>query len=301
MDAAVRLLDPARLSELQGLELKARLIVEGYLAGVHRSPYHGFSVEFAEHREYVPGDDLRYVDWKVFGKTDRIYLKQFDEETNFSCTVLCDASESMSYQSSSATVPKLEYARWLAAAFAFLVIRQHDAVGLATFDSALRDFLRPSSTAGQLRDICRVLDAAPATGESAIGPILQDFAERMKRRGVVVMVSDFFDDFASLERGLRHLSFRRHDAILLQVLDPAEVQFPFEEPTVFHGLEGWADVQTDPRGVRRAYQQELQQHLARLRGLSRELKFDYALLTTDQPPVPPLAALLSNRKERRGA
>ena len=301
MDAAVRLLDPARLSELQGLELKARLIVEGYLAGVHRSPYHGFSVEFAEHREYVPGDDLRYVDWKVFGKTDRIYLKQFDEETNFSCTVLCDASESMSYQSSSATVPKLEYARWLAAAFAFLVIRQHDAVGLATFDSALRDFLRPSSTAGQLRDICRVLDAAPATGESAIGPILQDFAERMKRRGVVVMVSDFFDDFASLERGLRHLSFRRHDAILLQVLDPAEVLFPFEEPTVFHGLEGWADVQTDPRGVRRAYQQELQQHLARLRGLSRELKFDYALLTTDQPPVPPLAALLSNRKERRGA
>jgi len=301
VDAAVRLLDPARLSELQGLELKARLIVEGYLAGVHRSPYHGFSVEFAEHREYVPGDDLRYVDWKVFGKTDRIYLKQFDEETNFSCTVLCDASESMSYQSSSATVPKLEYARWLAAAFAFLVIRQHDAVGLATFDSALRDFLRPSSTAGQLRDICRVLDAAPATGESAIGPILQDFAERMKRRGVVVMVSDFFDDFASLERGLRHLSFRRHDAILLQVLDPAEVLFPFEEPTVFHGLEGWADVQTDPRGVRRAYQQELQQHLARLRGLSRELKFDYALLTTDQPPVPPLAALLSNRKERRGA
>jgi uncharacterized protein (DUF58 family) len=301
VDTTARLLDPARLSELQGLELKARLIVEGYLAGVHRSPYHGFSVEFAEHREYVPGDDLRYVDWKVFGKTDRYYLKQFDEETNFSCTVLCDASESMSYQSSSAAVSKLEYARWLAAAFAFLVIRQHDAVGLATFDATLRDFLRPASTAGQLREICRVLEAAPATGESAIGPILQDLAERMRRRGVVVMVSDFFDDFASLERGLRHLSFRRHDAILLQVLDPAEVEFPFEEPTIFHGLEGWTDIQTDPRGVRRSYQRELQQHLARLRGLSRELKFDYALLSTDQAPVPPLAALLSNRKERRGA
>ncbi|HUQ71613.1 MAG TPA: DUF58 domain-containing protein [Planctomycetaceae bacterium] len=301
MDATARLLDPVRLSEMQGLELKARLIVEGYLAGVHRSPYHGFSVEFAEHREYVPGDDLRYVDWKVFGKTDRFYLKQFDEETNFSCTVLCDASESMSYRSDAAAVTKLEYARWLAAAFAFLVIRQHDAVGLATFDATLRDFLRPSSTAGQLREICRVLEAAPAVGESAMGPILQDLAERMRRRGVVVMVSDFFDDFASLERGLRHLSFRRHDAILVQVLDPAEIEFPFEEPTVFHGLEGWTDLHTDPRGVRRAYQRELQQHLARLRGLSRELKFDYIQLTTNQPPIGPLAALLSNRRERRGA
>lgn len=301
MDATARLLDPARLSELQGLELKARLIVEGYLAGVHRSPYHGFSVEFAEHREYVPGDDLRYVDWKVFGKSDRIYLKQFDEETNFACTVLCDASESMGYRSATAPVTKLEYARWLVAAFAFLVVRQHDAVGLATFDSQLREFLRPASTAGQLREICRILEAAPANGESAIGPILQDLSERLRRRGVVVMVSDFFDDFASLERGLRHLSFRRHDAILVQILDPAEVEFPFEEPTLFRGLEGWADLQTDPRGVRRAYQKELQQHRAKLRGLSRELKFDYLELTTDQPPVAPLTAMLSNRKDRRGA
>jgi uncharacterized protein (DUF58 family) len=301
MDATARLLDPARLSELQGLELKARLIVEGYLAGVHRSPYHGFSVEFAEHREYVPGDDLRYVDWKVFGKTDRYYLKQFDEETNFSCTVMCDASESMSYQSASATVTKLEYARWLAAAFAFLVIHQHDAVGLATFDAALRDFLRPASTAGQLREICRVLETTSATGESAIGPILQDLSERLRRRGVVVVVSDFFDDFVSLERGLRHLSFKRHDAILVQVLDPAEIAFPFDEPTLFRGLEGWTDVQTDPRSIQRAYQRELQQHLARLRGLARELKFDYVQLTTDQPPIAPLSALLANRRERRGA
>lgn len=301
MDAAARLLDPLRLSQLQGLELKARLIVEGYLAGVHRSPYHGFSVEFAEHREYVPGDDLRYVDWKVFGKSDRFYLKQFDEETNFSCTVLCDASESMSYRSAQSTASKLEYARWLAAAFAFLVIRQRDAVGLATFDATLRDYLRPSSTAGQLREICRILEGATATGESAIGPILQDLSERLRRRGVVVIVSDFFDDFVSLERGLRHISFRRHDAILVQVLDPAEVEFPFIEPTLFRGLEGWTDLQTDPRGVRRAYQRELQQHLARLRGLARELKFDYVQLTTDQPPVGPLSAVLAHRRDRRGA
>ncbi len=294
------LLDPTRLIEVQGLELKARLIVEGYLAGVHKSPYRGFSVEFAEHREYVPGDDLRYVDWKVFGKTDRYYLKQFDEETNFACHLLVDTSESMLYQSDKAAVSKLEYARWVAAAIAYIVIQQRDAVGLSTFDTALHPALRPQSTTQQLRELCRVLEQAAPVGESNIGAMLQEFAERQVRRGVVILISDFFDDFDSLERGLRHLSFRRHDVVLVQIIDPAEASFPFQEPTLFQGLEAWGPRAVDPRALKRAYLEEFERHLGRLRGLARELRFDALLLPTDRPVGTSLAALFSQRTQRRG-
>ncbi|MDZ4820199.1 MAG: DUF58 domain-containing protein, partial [Planctomycetota bacterium] len=168
-DALRKFLDPAVLSKLQGLELKARMIVEGYVSGWHKSPYHGFSVEFAEHRDYVPGDDLRYVDWKVFGKSDRYYLKQFDEETNFTCHLLVDTSESMAYRSDSAAWSKLAYAQHLAAAMAYLVIRQQDAIGLATFDQAVGQFLRPASTPLHLSQLCAMLDRAEPRGESDIG------------------------------------------------------------------------------------------------------------------------------------
>jgi len=292
--------DPSRFAELQGLELKARLIVEGYLAGLHRSPYRGFSVEFAEHREYVPGDDLRYVDWKVFGKTDRFYLKQFHEETNFACTLLVDTSESMSYRSEQAAVSKLDYAQWTAAALAYLVIRQRDAVGVATFDDAIRQFVRPGSTASQWREVCRVLEDAPGTGKSAVGAALHELAERLTRRGIVIVLSDFFDEFNALARGLRHLHFRRHDVLLLQVIDPAELEFPFDSPTLFRGLEQWQDLMTDPRGVRRRYLAEFNRHLAQLKGLARELGFDYALLRTDQPLVASLSAVLAQRWRHSG-
>lgn len=300
MDSSPALFDPGRFAELQGLELKARLIVEGYLAGLHRSPYRGFSVEFAEHREYVPGDDLRYVDWKVFGKTDRFYLKQYDEETNFACTLLVDTSESMTYRSDSASASKLEYAQWTAAALAYLIIRQRDAVGVATFDDAVRQYIRPGSTAGQWREVCRALETAAGVGRSALGQSLQEIAERIVRRGIVVVVSDFFDDFDALARGLRHLHYRRHDVLLLQIIDPAELDFPFESPTLFRGLEQWRDVLTDPRGIRHSYLSELQHHLGRLKGLARELGFDYALLRTDQPLGPALAAVLAQRWRRQG-
>lgn len=299
MEGASTLLDPQRLLEIQGLELKARLIVEGYLSGSHKSPYRGFSVEFAEHREYSPGDDLRYVDWKVFGKSDRIYLKQFDEETNFACHLVVDTSESMAYRSAQAPVSKLEFARWAAAALAYLVIHQRDAVGLATFDAAIRQFLRPASTATQLREVCRLLEQAPGRGESALGPMLHELAERLVRRGVVILLSDLFDQIDSLALGLKHLNYRRHDVIVLQVIDPAEQEFPFAEPTLFHGLEGWGDQHLDARSIRQAYQAEFAHHLGQIRGLTRELQFDYVLLRTDQPLGPALAALLNRRQARR--
>jgi uncharacterized protein (DUF58 family) len=162
-------LNPQTLSKLQGLDLQARLIVEGYVSGLHKSPYHGFSVEFAEHREYVPGDDLRYVDWKVFGKTDRYYLKQYEEETNFACYLLLDTSESMRYKSDLAAVSKLEYAQYIAAALAYLVLQQQDAVGVATFDRAVRHFVRASAQPSHLKQICHVLEQSPAQGEPRWG------------------------------------------------------------------------------------------------------------------------------------
>lgn len=297
-DALRKYLDPAVLARLQGLELKARMIVEGYVSGWHKSPYHGFSVEFAEHRDYVPGDDLRYVDWKVYGKSDRYYLKQYDEETNFACHLLVDTSESMGYRSDRAEWTKLDYARHLAAALAYLVIRQQDAVGLATFDTTVGQVLRPASTPMHLSQLCELLDRAEPRGESAIGPILHELAERFKRRGLVIILSDFFDDPEAVQRGLKHFRHRRHDVLLLHVIDPAEQDFPFAEPTLFHGLEQWPDQLTDPRALRVAYQAEFAEFLRSLQGGARDLRMDYQLLRTDQPLEAALSLVLSHRFRR---
>lgn len=297
-DALRKFLDPAVLAQLDGLELKARLIVEGYVSGWHKSPYHGFSVEFAEHRDYVPGDDLRYVDWKVFGKSDRYYLKQYDEETNFACHLLVDTSESMSYRSDRTGWTKLAYAQHLAAALAYLVIRQQDAVGLATFDHAVGQVLRPASTPRHLSQLCSLLDRSEPGGESAIGPILHELAERFKRRGLVIILSDFFDDPDAVQLGLKHFRHRRHDVLLLQIIDPAEQDFPFAEPTLFHGLERWPDQMTDPRALRMAYQAEFASFLRSLQGGARDLRMDYQLLRTDQPLETALSLVLSHRLRR---
>ena len=299
-DALKRFLDPEALSNLKGLELKARLIVEGYVSGMHKSPYHGFSVEFAEHREYVPGDDLRYVDWKVFGKSDRIYLKQYDEETNFVCHLLVDTSESMTYKSNTALLSKFEYAQHVAAAFAYLIIHQQDAVGLATFDSSVSQFLRPASTAAQLRQLCHTLEQSPTGAESAIGPIFHDLAERIKRRGLVVILSDFFDDPAALLAGLKHFRHRRHDVVLLHVIDPAEQDFAFVDPTLFKGLENLGEQLTEPRALRAAYQREFEGFLKTLRSGARDMHMDYVLMRTDQPLEVAMHQFLSRRMHKAG-
>ena len=300
IDSLKRFLDADALSNLKGLELKARLIVEGYVSGMHKSPYHGFSVEFAEHREYVPGDDLRYVDWKVFGKSDRIYLKQYDEETNFVCHLLVDTSESMTYKSNTALLSKLEYAQHVAAAFAYLIIHQQDAVGLATFDSSVSQFLRPASTAAQLRQLCHTLEQSPTGAESAIGPIFHDLAERIKRRGLVVILSDFFDDPAALLTGLKHFRHRRHDVVLLHVIDPAEQDFAFVDPTLFKGLENLGEQLTEPRALRAAYQREFEGFLKTLRSGARDMHMDYVLMRTDQPLEVAMHQFLSRRMHKAG-
>lgn len=298
MESYQRYFNPQTLSSLKGLELKARLIVEGYVAGLHKSPYHGFSIEFAEHREYAPGDDLRYVDWKVFGKSDRYYLKQYEEETNFACYFLLDTSESMTYRSDKAAVSKLEYAQYVAAALSYLVLRQQDAAGLATFDTAVRNFVRASSQPSHLKQLCHVMEQSPAAGETSMGPIFHDLAERIKKRGLVIILSDLFDDLDSLMLGLKHFRYRRHEVIVMQVIDVAEQEFPFQDPTLFQGLEGLPEQMTEPRSLRKAYQAEFEKFLQATRKGCRDLHMDYILLRNDTPLDVALSGFLSSRSQR---
>jgi len=298
VEAYRKYFDPQTLASIQGLELRARHIVEGYVSGLHASPYHGFSIEFAEHREYAPGDDLRYLDWKVFGKTDKFYLKQFEAETNLVSYLLLDTSESMAYQSAAAPWSKLEYGKTAAAALAYLVLQQQDSIGLMTFDDRLRSSVRPSSNPSHLKQVLHALEDAPARRKTSVGPLLHDLAERLKRRGVVVIISDMFDDVRSVLAGLKHFRHRRHEVIVLHVLDPAEIEFPFDRPTLFKGLEGLPDVLTDPVSLRRAYLREFGQFTKALEAGCRDQHFDYLRLQTDEPLDRVLSGYLAARQAR---
>jgi uncharacterized protein (DUF58 family) len=290
-----KFLDPRTLAKLHGLRLRARHIVEGYVAGLHRSPLRGFSIEFAEHRKYVPGDDLRQLDWKAFGRTDKFYLKQYEDETNLICYLVLDISQSMHYQGAEAALSKLAYAQLIAASLAWLVLHQQDAVGLATFDQDIEALLRPSTSPPHLREIIRVLESASTGTGTAIGPVLHELAERLSKRGVVVILSDLLDDIPSLMAGLGHFRHRQHDVVVFHILDPAELDFPFHEPTRFHGLERARQVMTDPRSVRRAYLKEFGNYLTHVKNGCRSQAVSYQLIRTDQPLDRALSHFLGTR------
>ncbi len=299
MQTSTTNLTPNALAKLEGLELRARHIVDGYLSGMHRSTYRGQSVEFTEHREYAPGDDLRYVDWKVFGKTDKVYLKQFEAETNLVCYLLVDISESMRYQSEESAFSKLEYAQCLAAALGTIVLRQRDSVSLATCDDQVRELVRESSNPSHLRQLLDVMQQAVAKRKSALGPVLHEISQRIRRRGVVVLLSDLLGDVEQLLFGLKHLRHQRHEVIVLQTLDPAELDFTFERTTLFQGLEASPEVLAEPRGVRKAYLEELRKFLERIEVGCRSMQVDYELLRTDQPFDEALRRVLTKRKTHR--
>jgi uncharacterized protein (DUF58 family) len=291
-------LDPRTLAKLQGLELRARSVVEGYVSGGHRSPYHGFSIEFAEHREYTQGDDLRYVDWKVFGKTDKFYLKQYEEETNLVSYMLVDTSESMRYKSADAPLSKLEYAQCVAAALSYLILQQQDSVGLVTFDDEIRSLVRASGNPSHLKQLLAVMENSRPERKTQTGPIFHDLAERLKRRGLVLILSDLFDDVPAMMAGLKHFRHRRHEVVVFQVLDPAELDFPFRQTTLFRGMEQLPDVLTDPRALRRAYLDEFGKFLQAVRKGCRAQRIDYVLLRTDQSLEIALSSYLASRMNR---
>ncbi len=297
MENFQKYLDPRTLASLEGLDLQARMVVEGYVAGMHPSPYHGFSVEFAEHREYVPGDDIRHVDWKVWSKTDKLYLKQYEEETNLLLYLLLDVSESMDYASGE-NVTKLQYARFIAAALSYMVLQQQDSVGLVVFDDAVRRYLKPAGQPSQLKEVLRLMDAAPAREKTDLSVVFHDLAERFKKRGVIVLLSDLFDDPARVMAGVKHFRHRRHEVVVFHILDPAEIEFPFRETTLFKGLEGGAEVLTDPHALRRAYQDEIGSFLREIEKGCRMIDVDYVPLRTDQNLDIALSSYLASRSAR---
>jgi uncharacterized protein (DUF58 family) len=304
MDDPHKYLDPFNLAKVRSLELQARLIVEGYLSGMHKSPYHGFSVEFAQHREYVPGDDLKHLDWKVYSRTGRFYLKQYEEETNLTLWLLVDCSESMRYGSGprgddgQPLVRKYDYACMAACALAYLTLHQQDAVGLCTYDHAVRTLLRPASQGSHLKQIVTLLNKGPGPERTALAPIFHDLAERIARRGIVVIFSDCFDGLDDILQGLKHLRHKRHEVILMQVLDPAELEFPFQEATLFRGLEQEPQLLTDPRSLREGYLENLNTFLGGLHHGCLMQNIDHLQLRTDGSLGKVLAAYLARRLAR---
>lgn len=285
---------PQILARIDRLELEARQAVEGYLSGRHRSPRHGFAVEFAQHREYAPGDDIKHIDWKVYGRSERFHLKQYEQETNLVAWLLVDASDSMSYGSGSKT--KYDLACTAAAAMAYLVLQQTDSVGVVTLAGRVRSLLRPSGQMIQLREACRVLCEGPFTGPARLGTVLDEVAERTGRRGIAFVFSDLLDDVPDILAGLQHLRFQKHEVILFHVLDAAELDFPFRHTTLFRGLEEMPEVLTDPLTVRDSYLKALNDHIASIQTGCRAMEIDYIRLRTDDNVGQELAQYLQKRR-----
>jgi uncharacterized protein (DUF58 family) len=293
MEPSRKYCDPEVLRRISRLDLRARRVVEGFVSGLHRSPYHGFSVEFAEHREYVPGDDIRHVDWKVYGRADRYFIKQYEEETNLRAWMLVDCSESMRYSSRGMT--KYEYGLTLAASLMVLLLRQQDAVGLALFDSEIRRLVPASARPAHLRAMLSVADAVKPDRKTDVGAIFHRFAEETKRRGLIVLVSDLFAPAEEILSGLEHLRYRRHEVIVFHVLDPQELDFRFGSNTMFKGLEDLGDLLAEPRALRKAYREAAGRFISTVRRGCNDLRIDYELLRTTDPLDIALSRYLSSR------
>ena len=291
-------LDPRVLARIAALDLRARLIVEGIMSGMHRSPYQGISVEFAQHRPYVPGDDIRHVDWKVLAKTDRIYLKQYQEETNLQLVLLVDTSQSMTYGSvgdSDARWTKLDHATAIAASLSYMALGQQDSVGLIVADSELRRFIRPANSPGQWKQVIAELTQSPRDRQTHLGKALEQAAEKLTHRSLIVVLSDFFDNIDNILRGLRHVRHRRHEVIAMQVLDPDELSFPFEDPTRFEGLEASGTLLTDPKALRASYLEHLHAAVSRLRTSCRGMRIDFVQMNSGDMLDVSLSTFLANR------
>jgi uncharacterized protein (DUF58 family) len=291
--------DPTELARFGGLAILARQVVEGFLSGIHRSPFKGFSIEFAEHRQYYPGDEIRRIDWRTYGKTDRYFIKEYEEETNLKAVLVVDASGSMRYRGKG-KVSKFEYAQQVAASLAYLLLAQLDAVGLVTHDTKARQFVPPKTSSKHLLTLLKALQNTKPGGETALSDVWHDLAGRyLKRRGLVVLLSDCFDDPDQLAKALRHLRYNRHEVLLFQILAPEEVSFPFKDATKFRDLERPGNhVTFDARRLREEYLRNLEAFRARLRKAAEDERIDYHVFTTDQPVDRTLGAFLARRALR---
>jgi len=275
-------LQPEVVAKLSNMELVARLVVEGFITGLHKSPYHGFSVEFAEHRQYMPGDEIKHIDWKVYGRTDRYYIKQFEEETNLKSYIILDASRSMAY-SSNGKMTKLEYASYIAAALAYLMVQQRDAVGLSVFDEKIRTYMPPHASKSYLKEILRHLELLEGSSKTGTAQSLHEIAERIKRRGLVIILSDLFDKPNEVTAAFKHFRHKKNEVIVMQVLDPLERSFAFGSDAVFKDMETAEELTTQPYHIQKAYQQEMRKFIESYKKECREHNIDYVLLDTATP------------------
>ncbi len=290
-------LQPDVIARAQALGLKARTVVEGLRVGEHKSPFRGFSVEFVQHREYVPGDDIRHIDWKSYGRSERYTIKQYEQETNFVGHILLDASRSMLYGEGETN--KLEYAKLLAASLAYLIIHQRDSAGLSIFDKEWRKLLPPSGQPGHITTIMQSLVSTRPDEKTSIGPLLHDLAQHIRRRGLVFLISDCFTEVDELLGGLQHLRFDGHEVTVFHVLHPDEMQFPFDGNIKFDYLEGPIQVLTRPHLIRPAYLRAIQAYLREMQAGCERNRCDYLLLDTSRPLADVLTAYLARRQRVR--
>ncbi|MFC1477008.1 DUF58 domain-containing protein [candidate division KSB1 bacterium] len=276
-----RFLDPDILSKLSNIELLARTVVEGFISGLHKSPYKGFSVEFMEYRQYVPGDELKRIDWKLYARSDRLFVKEFEDETNTNCYILLDISQSMGY--STTKINKIDYGSYLAASLAYFMTRQRDSVGLYLFDNEIRDQLRPSSTSGHLNTILKTLEMSELGAESSMGKPFHSLAESIKKRGIVVIISDLLDDPDAIIDGLKHFNFKGNEVILFHILDPSELKFPFSDIVELEDMETGEKLLIMGDAARKIYQNNLDKFIEKIKRQCGVYGVDYSNFVTNQP------------------
>ena len=293
----VNLLDPGAVASGEALGLAARMIMEGYRVGDHRSPFHGFAIEFAQHREYTMGDDVRHLDWKVLGRTDRYYIKQYQQDTNFVCHLLIDGSESMNYGGGKIT--KMHYAKVLAACLSYIVLHQRDAISLNVFDTEIRDQFARTDNVGKIHDIMQKLSDFKATNETKLGKAMHDLAGQIRPRSIVVIISDLFDDEAAFQKNVERIRFQKGEVIVFHVLDPDEMEFPFTGTVKFIGLEKAGILQTSPASIRKSYLKTFDEFRMRMRRICDRTGSHYVLANTAVPIGETLSEYLAFRQNYR--
>jgi len=289
------LLEPSIISKINSLELRARLVVEGFMVGLHKSPYHGFSVEFIQHRPYMQGDSLRDVDWKVYGKTEKFYIKQYEEETNLRSYILLDVSKSMQFSSGN-NVSKLEYASTLAAALSYLMMKQQDAFGLTLYSDRIVQYLPPKATKSYLRQILKSLVSVKASDTTNTAACLNSVAEKIKRRGLVIIISDLFDDIDSVISALKHFSYQKNEIIVFQILDPIERNFAFGRDAIFKDMESEEELTTQPYQIQKAYKLAIEEFIGKIKSECLNSKIDFNVIETSTPFDKALMSYIQKRR-----
>lgn len=290
------LLTTHNFSAFNKFEMIAHSVVEGFVSGFHKSPYKGFAIEFAEHREYVPGDDLKHLDWKIYARSNRHYIKQYEEDTALSAYLLLDRSGSMGYKSGEFS--KLDFGKFISGVFSYILLQQSDSIGMMSFDAELNDYIPPGSTKPHFKRIIDCLDEMEPGADTGIGPVLQTLARKLKRRALIVIISDFYDDYKAIDLALNHFAHKKHEVVVFQVMDRREVDFSFSDLTRFECLESDNNLLVDPIRLKKEYLQQFTAHQEAIRRTCYQLHIDYVPMVTDEPFEKAMARYLAGRLRR---